>query len=360
MANGEFCQRCQVVPEAPQGPGTIYLNFPLSHSRAKVLGALRQAGIAFADEKGTLSVAVKETDLMPVLQPLAAALSDTERADVRVIFQRAGQVLQLQDYFDVVSLDSFIAKAQTSWLIEILRAGNLTSVFQPIIKCGSDSNSEIFAYECLMRGQSNNEIIYPGRLVDVAKAAGLLFQLDQAARRTAITQAARFGLQTKIFINFTPTAIYDPVNCLKSTVATVDEVGLKREQVVFEVIESEKVSRVADLTNILDYYRDNGFQVALDDVGAGYSSLNLLARLCPDYIKLDRDLISDIHKEPVKATIAHKLLETARDLDMRTVAEGVEQIDEYRWLQEHGADYVQGYLFARPASPPPLPQAIAP
>ena len=350
-SNGS-CQRCEVVPEAPQGPGIIHLQFPLSHSRGKVLALLKQSGAAFSDEKGAISIHVAQTDLQPVLQPLAEALSATERADVRVLFQREGQLLQLQDYFDVTPLDQFIAKAQTGWLTAMLRENRLSSVFHPILNCRTQ---EIFAYECLMRGQVEGKTVFPGQIIEVAKAAGLLFQMDLAARRAAITGAAHFGLQTKIFINFTPTAIYDPVNCLKSTVETVDAVGLRRDQVVFEVIESEQVNRVADLNNILDYYRNNGFQVALDDVGAGYSSLNLLARLRPDYIKLDRDLITDIHQEPVKATIAHKLLETAHELGMATVAEGIEQKEEYQWLCEHGADYVQGYLFARPASPPPIP-----
>lgn len=346
------CQRCEVVPEAPQGPGIIHLQFPLSHSRGKVLAALKHSGANFSEEKGALSIVVTQTELMPALQPLAEALSATERADVRVLFQRDGQLLQLQDYFAVSTLDEFMAKAQTGWLTAMLRENRLSSVFHPIIHCRSQ---EIFAYECLMRGNIEEKTIFPGQIIEVAKAAGLLFQMDLAARRAAIIGAAHFGLQSKIFINFTPTAIYDPVNCLKSTVQTVDEVGLRREQVVFEVIESEQVARVADLNNILDYYRQNGFQVALDDVGAGYSSLNLLARLRPDYIKLDRDLITDIYQEPVKATIARKLLETARDLGMKTVAEGIEKKEEYDWLCQHGADYVQGYLFARPASPPPIP-----
>ncbi|HEY0076210.1 MAG TPA: EAL domain-containing protein [Abditibacteriaceae bacterium] len=346
------CQRCEVVPQAPQGPGIIHLQFPLSHSRGKVIAALKHSGANFSEEKGALSIAVTQTELMPALQPLAEALSATERADVRVLFQREGQLLQLQDYFAVLPLDEFMAKAQSGWLVAMLSEDRLSSVFQPIIHCQSQ---EIFAYECLMRGQVEGKTVFPGQIIEVAKAAGLLFQMDLAARRAAITGAAQFGLQSKIFINFTPTAIYDPVNCLKSTVETVDAVGLRRDQVVFEVIESEQVSRVADLNKILDYYRQNGFQVALDDVGAGYSSLNLLARLRPDFIKLDRDLITDIHQEPVKATIAAKLLETARELGMKTVAEGIEQKEEYQWLCQHGADYAQGYLFARPASPPPIP-----
>jgi len=89
-------------------------------------------------------------------------------------------------------------------------------------------------------------------------------------------------------------------------------------------------------------------------VGSGYSSLNLLSRLRPDYIKLDRELMQGIHDDNYKATITQKLLETAQELGILSIAEGVETEAEYTWLREHGADYAQGYYFARPASPPPL------
>src|SRR5690348_5225433 len=98
MTQREFCQRCEVVREAPQGPGTLHLQFPLSHSRAKILSALREASIPFTDEQGALSIPATDSDLTPVLQQVAANLSELERADVRVIFQREGQLLQIQDY----------------------------------------------------------------------------------------------------------------------------------------------------------------------------------------------------------------------------------------------------------------------
>ena len=103
-------------------------------------------------------------------------------------------------------------------------------------------------------------------------------------------------------------------------------------------------------------YRDAGFKVALDDLGSGFSSLNLLTMLCPDFIKLDMGLIRDVDSHPVKATIALKLLEAARELGIATIAEGVETLAEWAWVRDHGADYVQGYLFARPGSPPPAPR----
>jgi EAL domain-containing protein (putative c-di-GMP-specific phosphodiesterase class I) len=228
----------------------------------------------------------------------------------------------------------------------------LTSWFQPIVNC--QNPDEVFAFEALLRGNDNGQLVFPNRILEVARGAGLLFQLDRAARLSSIAQAARWGMKCHVFINFTPTSIYDPVNCLRSTVQAVDELGLRREQVIFEVVESEHVGDVDHLKTILDYYRASGFRVALDDVGSGYSSLKMLGQLRPDFIKIDRELISGVHEDDFKALIARKLLETSHELGLKSVAEGVETAEEYQWLRENGADYVQGYFFAKPASPPPM------
>ncbi len=117
---------------------------------------------------------------------------------------------------------------------------------------------------------------------------------------------------------------------------------------MFEVVESDEISDIDRLLRILDFYREVGLRVALDDVGAGYSSLKLLARLKPDFIKLDMDLIRNVDRDVYKAQVASKLLELARELHVSTVVEGVETVGEWQWATEHGADFAQGYLFARP------------
>lgn len=99
-------------------------------------------------------------------------------------------------------------------------------------------------------------------------------------------------------------------------------------------------------------YRAAGFKVALDDLGAGFSSLNLLQALRPDFVKLDIALVTGIDRDPFKAVLAGKLIEAARAFDMLVVAEGVETEAEYHWLRDHGAHLWQGFYFARPAAVP--------
>ena len=145
-------------------------------------------------------------------------------------------------------------------------------------------------------------------------------------------------------VNFTPSAIYHPAFCLRSTSEAARESGIDPQRIVFEVVECDEVRDVDHLLTILNVYRSVVFRVALDDLGAGYGSLNLLHGLQPDLVKLDVGLVRDVECDPIKATIAAKLLEAAAALDVATVAKGVETESEWAWFREHGATYQQGYL----------------
>lgn len=345
------CSRCESYPASLSGPGTLHLQFPLSHSRGKLLQWLREAGRPFAASGETISIEAPEASLEWVAE-FVRSLSSTEREDARVLWQAGGVPLNLNELFKVESLDSFAARTRSEWLISMLREDRLGTWFQPIVDCADPRR--IFAYECLMRGTDAAGLVFPDRILEVARGAGLMFQLDRAARLAAICNAARLKLPGAIFINFTPTSIYDPEYCLRSTMGAIADAGIPPRDIVFEVIESERITDAAHLRAILDFYRERGFRVALDDVGSGYSSLNMLGALRPDFLKLDRELVSGVHADSYKATIAAKLLETARALGVKTVAEGVEEEAEFDWLRANGADYVQGYYFARPSATPPL------
>src|SRR5690606_22807099 len=153
----------------------------------------------------------------------------------------------------------------------------------------------------------------------------------------------------RVFVNINVNSIFNPKRCLASTIAAVESSGLRPEQLVFEVVETEEIANQQSLFQVLEIMRDRGMGVALDDVGDGYASLNLLARVRPDFMKLDMGLIRNVHLDRYKSHVASKLLELARDLDVPTIVEGVECLGEWQWAREHGADYVQGYLFATPA-----------
>jgi EAL domain-containing protein (putative c-di-GMP-specific phosphodiesterase class I) len=309
-------------------------------------------------------VSVAPDALDALVAGLAVTLSAVEADDTRVLFKREGDAPTPADLPRVESLSRFNVLAGSAWLVELIGARRLTAHFQPIVHAANPGR--VYGHEALLRGtDADGAMVPPSRLFEAARGAGLLFQLDLAARRAAIAAAHAHALRGALFINFAPTAIYDPTSCLRSTVGAIDAAGIPRSSVVFEVVETERAQDVDHLKGILDFYRAAGFRVAIDDVGAGYSSLNLIHRLRPDILKLDMELIRDVHLDPYKATIARKILEVADSLGIETIAEGIECAEELAWVREHGATYVQGYHIARPAAvpfavatTPALPMAI--
>lgn len=347
------CGRCQVLPEKLEGAGRLFLWLPLGHSFGKLVAFLREHGKEHhpRPEAACVVLRLAAGEAERFASSAVAALTAEEARATRVLFKAGEGEPDLADYPRVGSLPQLLAMARSGWLVDLLGERRLTTYFQPIVH--ARDTGRIYAHEALMRGRERDgALVSPGRMMEVARDAELLFQLDLAARLSAIREAVRHGLDVPVFINFTPSAIYDPAFCLRSTVAAITEAGIPAERVVFEIIESDHAQDASHLRNIIEFYRRAGFRVALDDLGAGHSSLNLLHQLKPDIVKLDMELVRHIHEDPYKASITQKLLEIAQKLGIRTVAEGIETPEELRWVRAHGVDYVQGYLIARPQSPP--------
>ena len=347
------CARCAIIPDSPNPYGTLFLSPPLAHTQATLRRMLQGQGIEYQElASKILSVALVPGLLENVLTALAEGLSESERRDTRSLILGEGAKLTLKDMLNTQPLTTLIAKVQERWLADMIRDRRLTTHFQPIVR--ADDPSEVYAHECLLRGRMDDgSLMTPIRMYDAARDADLLFQLDRAARLTAIREAVHHRVRERLFINFNPSSIYDPTYCLKSTISAIDSAGIAPDRIVFEVVESDQVD--VDLLGIMTTYRRAGFRVALDDLGAGYGSLNLLSSLQPDFVKLDMRLVRDVDTDRYKAGITSKLLEMAQKLGIATIAEGIETPGELAWFREHRADYVQGFYIARPSSPPPRP-----
>ena len=348
------CQRCEVLPRPMVEAGRLEIRFPHTFTLGKTLQFLMENNWKHTHHNGLVSISVP-TGMLPTLaSALTEVMSGPEQRDVRAVFHFEGDLVEKADYFEVESFPDFVNEVRSTWLIEMLRASSIYSVFQPIVRMPQNGEApEVFGYECLMRGEHNGNVIAPDIMLQMARGADLIFQLDLAARRAAIVGAGRHNIKEKVFINFSPNSIYDPHHCLRSTVNAVEEVGLSRDQVVFELTESERLPALKHLQRIVNFYREEGFQVALDDVGAGYSSLNVLVQLKPDFVKLDMGLVRDVDRDKSKAIVARNLIETVKELELSTIAEGIERPEELDWVRNQGADFAQGYFFARPAVPPP-------
>lgn len=345
---------CRNVLRCPASDaGQLFLWFPIPHTQAKVTSHLRKLGIEYElmRERPGLSLYCQPGQAQEIAGNLATVLALRELRETQVLFIRGSMQPQLQDFSDIASLQRFVNFSQSDWLVDMLMNKQFVSHFQPIVSI--QDTSEIFGYESLLRGlDEQGNMMPPAPIFEAASESGLLPQLDQVARLSTIAQAAQHQIKEHIFINFAPTALYDPSFCLRSTVEAIDQAKIDHNRVVFEVVESDDPQDLAHLRSVLQYYRDAGFLIALDDLGSGYSSLNLLHQIRPDFIKLDMDLIRDVHQDMYKASITEKLLEIAQRLDIGTVAEGIECIEELDWLRERGANFAQGYLIARPSAVP--------
>lgn len=327
--------------------GTLYVWFPDAPGLDRAYEALRSGG-----HQPTLTASCARVPLGPgeldgCVLDLGGAVSEPEARRARALFVPGEADPSLDDFGRIVSLHELHVAAQTGWLLEQFEEGGITSHFHPIVHVGD--TSRVFAHEALLRGRGRNgQPLEPLTILQNAREAGLFQQLDLAACRCAIREAAHLDASVTVFVNFSPAMMDDAESALRTTVAAIDAAGLAPERFVFEVIEADRIENSAHLKAVLDAYRRDGFRVALDDLGAGWSTLNLVHRLRPDFIKLDRDLIREVNVDRVKDLIASKLLEIGHGLGIRTIVEGVETPQELQWARARGADFVQGFLIAKP------------
>lgn len=342
------CPECGCASDPGAAHGRLLLAPPLGHTESKVRRGLREAGLEVATEDGLLSVDVDLDRFRRVADAMDAALTSEEASSTRAVLLGADDDPNPARLLRASSWPELRARREDRWLFEMFDEGRLDVHFQPIV--WADDPDRTAGYDALLRGrEADGDLVAPGRLFHRAREAGLLFTLDREARLAAVRAAGEWVGDERVFVNFNPTSIYDPEYCLRTTVQAVGEAALRADQFVFEVVETEEVDRVDDLVDILDYYRDAGFSVALDDLGSGYASLSFLNRLQPDVVKLDMELIRDVDTTPYKAEVASQILELADRIGAESVAEGVESEEEWAWVRDHGATYTSGFLFGRPA-----------
>lgn len=230
------------------------------------------------------------------------------------------------------------------WVEGIIAEERVVPYAQPIMS----ENGDVYGYEVLARFTADDgKLMPPAEVFAAAKRRNRLYALDRMCRMAAVRSAAH--LKGKVFINFIPTSIYSPQHCLRSTTALARELGLDASRFVFEVVESEQVEDIDHLKSILAYYTEQGFSYALDDVGEGFSTPELLREIKPHYMKLDRGFADGVSGDPDRQRMAGELLRAARQVGAVPLAEGIEREEDYRWLRTLGYRLFQGYLWGKPA-----------
>lgn len=214
--------------------------------------------------------------------------------------------------------------------------------FQPVVDLAA---RRIYAYEALVRGPNGESA---ASVLDAVTDENR-YAFDQACRVKAILTAAACGLDRRLNINFLPNAVYHPEACLRLTIAAAREYNFPADLITFEFTENEQILDREHLKRIIETYRANSFRTALDDFGAGYAGLSLLADFQTDIIKIDRVLVDRVDQNRPRQAIIAGIIKTAEMLGLSVVAEGVERPEEVRQLRAMGINLFQGFLFAKPA-----------
>jgi blue light- and temperature-responsive anti-repressor len=224
----------------------------------------------------------------------------------------------------------------------VAAAFNATFAFQPIVDVESRT---VFAYEALVRGRSGESA---GQILG-ALTGGPLHDFDRDARVSAIGLAASLGLTQRLSLNFLPETLESSSDSISSTLEAAARHSITPEQLILEITEGEIVQELEEFAAQINSFKSTGLRLAIDDFGAGYAGLNLLAEFQPDIVKLDMNLVRDIDSKGPRQAIARAVIQACADLGLEIIAEGVETEGELAWFRRQGIRLFQGYYFARPA-----------
>ena len=261
-------------------------------------------------------------------------------ARIRVALRRGGVKIKPDDQAKEERLKE---------LRRIIDERDVSCLFQPVVHFPSRS---IFGYEALTRGPQGSDLADPTALFTLAEEAGLVFELERVCRDKILWAAKDLPPTQVLFLNLNPRLISDPRsqegNLFKSRQVGVGEM-------VLEITERTAIKDFESFRKALERLKRLGIRVAIDDTGSGYSSLQAIAELKPEFLKLDISIVRDIDKDEVKQSLVETIIHLSRNMGGLAIGEGIERVEEYRTLSDLGVEYGQGYLFAHPAETFPTP-----
>lgn len=333
------------------GPAThALLATTVGHVLPAVARTARALGLSVSGSPALLDVvdARGGRGLDRLFHRLARELTQAETEAVRVVTDPPPEGSPLTArLLAAPSLAVELGRRGVTVEVGVLAEAELFAVYQPIVAL---ADRTVVAHEALLRGLVDGREVGGGDLFFVAESAGWLDRLDRIGREAAIEGAATWLGGADLFVNLAPAAVHRPQVDLAGTERIARDCGLPGDRLVFEIVESHAVTDRGHLVSILEHFRSLGWRVALDDVGAGWSSRSLLAAVRPDVVKLDKRLVAELPDDGAR-TVLRALIELAHSLGAVVVAEGVETerlADEVTAL---GADLGQGWLFGRPERP---------
>lgn len=227
----------------------------------------------------------------------------------------------------------------------ILAQKNLLPLFQPIVDI---KQARVFAHEALIRGPVESKLHSPIALFNAASLCGLNIDMEYTAREVIFNEYSRSDRSHPLFVNFSPDALLLTDSHLAFGLTQLARSGLKASDIVIEITESSTIRDYAILRDAVTRFKSLGFKIALDDLGEGTSGLRLWSELSPEYVKIDKHFIANIHNDPIKLEFVRGIQKIAIESNTLTIAEGIETKEELAVIKDLKIDFAQGYLFGRP------------
>ncbi|HEY3432798.1 MAG TPA: GGDEF domain-containing protein [Rhodocyclaceae bacterium] len=230
-------------------------------------------------------------------------------------------------------------------LQEVIEHRLLRPAFQPILDFRAKS---YLGYEGLIRGPEGTDLHSPAMLFELARVTGQTEVLERLCREVTFREFATLGLPGKLFVNVSAGCLSDPFFLNGDTAKLLQEVGLRPQQIVIEITENQHVSDFSVLRDQLATYRKLGYQIAVDDLGEGFSNLRMWSEVRPEFVKIDRHFINGIADDALKFQLVKAIQEISEASHARIIAEGIETEAEFTTVRDLGIEFGQGFLISRP------------
>lgn len=230
----------------------------------------------------------------------------------------------------------------------IIKCQRIKSVFQSIV---SLKDGTVHGYEALSRIKNPEVIHSPEELFRLAHIYGKTWELEKLCRKQILRSYSikyKENYNGKLFINVNPMVMMDKAFQSNFTKRYLQKMGVSPESIVIEITERNEIEDIDRFVQVLKHYKNEGYQIAIDDLGACYSGLNIICSIHPQYLKIDMELIRNIHKDSMKYAIVKGLVEIARQSAIYLIAEGIESEEELAALIELGVDFGQGFFLGKP------------
>jgi EAL domain-containing protein (putative c-di-GMP-specific phosphodiesterase class I) len=267
-------------------------------------------------------------------------LLGTERIVARAIGDALTQAVHQRSTDDLVVLER---------LQDVLLRDRVLTAYQAILRLREGT---VMGFEALSRGPRGSGLEPADALFGAANEHGLLVELDRLCRKRALLSSSRIPSNARLFVNTLPATMRDPQFRGKALIDFLDKAQVSPARIVVEITEKLVIENYTLFRETMSYFTDLGMSFAVDDVGAGYSGLESIARLKPDFLKIDTALVRDVHASPVNEAMVRAIVAIGHGIGAAVIGEGIQSEDEAQALRAIGVDFGQGFHLARPDTGP--------